>query len=101
MITDGVTGTTIPPTYRAIPVPLALDGEWNGMTGYWFRRGVEEARAAWEVKERHLRCTIADEINERGRELRNSDEGINREEWGCYQESAEIAREGIASVRDE
>ncbi|MFD4234261.1 hypothetical protein [Streptomyces sp. NPDC058542] len=101
MIDDGVTGTAAPDTYRAIPVPLALDGEWNGMTGYWFRRGVEEARAAWEVKERHLRCTIADEINERGYELRSSDEGISREEWGGYQESAEIAREGIASVRDE
>ncbi|WP_069752921.1 hypothetical protein [Streptomyces sp. EN16] len=54
-----------------------------------------------ERQEHRLREQVADEINERGRELRNSDEGINREEWGCYQESAEIAREGIASVRDE
>lgn len=98
---DEVTGTAAPDTYKDVPVSLALDGEWNGMCGYWFRRAVEEAQVVWRVRERVLRVTIADEINERGYELRSSDEGISREEWGCYTESAEIAREGLASVRDE
>ncbi|MEV7250258.1 hypothetical protein [Streptomyces cyaneofuscatus] len=99
MITDGVTGTAAPDTYRAIPVPLALDGEWNGMTGYWFRRGVEEARAAWEVKERHLRCTIADEIHNLRTEMRECDgtwpdEYSTREVSSALEEAANIAVEG-------
>lgn len=99
MIDDGVTGTHAPDTYRAIPVPLALDGEWNGMTGYWFRRGVEEARAAWEVKERHLRVSIADEIHTLRTEMRESsgewpEEFSTREVSSALEEAANIAVEG-------
>jgi hypothetical protein len=52
-------------------------------------------------QERQLRAQIADDIDTRGYELRSSDEGISREEWGCYSEAAEIAREGLASVQSE
>lgn len=51
MSPDGVTGTTAPDTYKDIPVPPALDGEWNGMCGYWFRRGVDEAVRAQVAEE--------------------------------------------------
>ncbi|MFF6928320.1 hypothetical protein [Streptomyces californicus] len=54
-----------------------------------------------ERQEQRLREQIADEIDDRGYELRSSDDGISREEWGCYGEAAEIARKGVASVRDE
>ncbi|MCM2391750.1 hypothetical protein [Streptomyces albipurpureus] len=46
MSPDGVTGTRAPDHYKGVPVPPALDGEWNGMCGYWFRRGVDETDAA-------------------------------------------------------
>ncbi|MFJ9213041.1 hypothetical protein [Streptomyces sp. NPDC102264] len=47
-IPDDVTGTAAPATYKDVPVPPALDGEWNGMCGYWFRRGVDETDAAFQ-----------------------------------------------------
>ncbi|MFJ3588621.1 hypothetical protein ACIQUY_04935 [Streptomyces sp. NPDC090231] len=47
-IPDDVTGTAAPDTYKDVPVPSALDGEWNGMCGYWFRRGVDETDAAFQ-----------------------------------------------------
>lgn len=46
MSPDGVTGTAAPETYKDVSVPPALDGEWNGMRGYWFRRGVDETDKA-------------------------------------------------------
>jgi hypothetical protein len=40
-----------------------------------------------------LRQTIAEAIEKRGRELRMAeDDGISREEWACFGESAAIAR---------
>ncbi|GAA3018693.1 hypothetical protein [Streptomyces fulvorobeus] len=99
MSPDGVTGTAIPDTYLALPVPLALDGEWNERTGYWFRRGVEEAMAAWEVKERVLRITIADEIYDLRTEMRACDgtwpeEYSTREVSSVLSEAANVAVEG-------
>lgn len=45
---DGVTGTAAPAAYKDVPVPRALDGEWNGRCAYWFRRGVDETDDAFQ-----------------------------------------------------
>ncbi|PKA37932.1 hypothetical protein [Streptomyces sp. SM8] len=72
----------------------------------WYReenpldRSVHYEASHVEEVERLVREQVATEIDERGYELRSSDEGISREEWACYGEAAEIARKGIAGVRE-
>ncbi|WP_030997548.1 hypothetical protein [Streptomyces sp. NRRL F-5630] len=76
------------------PEVWALFGHWYGDKAYRKAAFVAEFEAA-------VRTRVASEISERGYELRSSDEGISREEWACYGEAAEIARIGLARVRDE
>lgn len=86
---------------------MQIDGEdyeitpaaWDVFTDWYGDKAYRQAGFVAEI-EAAVRKHVADEISDRGDELRSSDEGISREERACYDEAAEIAREGIASVRE-
>jgi hypothetical protein len=87
---------------------MQIDGEdyeitpavWEVFKGWYGDKAYRQAGVVADI-EAAVRKQIADDIDTRGYELRSSDEGISREEWGCYTEAAEIAREGLASVQSE
>lgn len=80
--------------WEITPAVWAVFENWHGDKAYRQVDIVEQLEAA-------VRSQVADEIEARGHELRCSDEGISRDEWTCYTESAEIARKGLASVQSE